>query len=109
MAGASDNSGGFGSIPGDLFDNIITFFDTTPPLSATLEPFRRQTLVQLAKTEHAAANAVKDAYVVDIAFKCVSIQLEFVTAIDAAKPDAVRSAAMTNIVGILKSLQGLWV
>jgi hypothetical protein len=105
----SDKTGGFGSIPGDLFDNIITFFDTTPPLSATLEPFRHQTLVQLAKTEHAAANAVKDAYVVDIAFKCVSIQSAFVTAKDATLADPVRAAAMQNVVGILTSLQGLWV
>jgi hypothetical protein len=106
---ASEKGGGFGSVPGDLFDSLITFFDTTPPLSAALEPFRHQTLVQLAKTEHAAANAVKDPYVVDIAFKCVTLQSEFVTARDASKPDPVRSAAMTNIVGILAGLQALWV
>jgi hypothetical protein len=108
MADDSDKGGGFGSIPGDLFDDIITFFDTTPPLSAALEPFRRQTLVQLARTEHAAANAAKVPYVVDVAFKCVSLQTAFVTAKDASLADTVRAAAMTNVVGILKSLQGLW-
>lgn len=104
-----EKAGGFGSIPGDLFDGLINYFDTTPPLPATLEPFRRQILVQLARTEHAAANAQKDPYGVDVVFKCMSIQSDFLTAQDATLPDAVRAKAMTNIVNTLKSLKTLWV
>jgi len=105
----ADKPGGFGSIPGELFDRLIDYFDTTPQLSATLEPFRHQILVQLAKTEHAAANADKDPYVVDIAFTCVSLQSEFLKARDATIPDPVRQKAMTIILAILKNLQALWV
>jgi hypothetical protein len=101
--------GGFGSIPGDLFENLITYFATTPPLSATLEPFRLQILVQLARTEHAAANAQKDPYGVDVVFKCMSIQSDFLAAQNATLPDAVRAQAMNNIVGTLTALRGLWV
>jgi hypothetical protein len=104
-----DKGGGFGSLPGDLFDGLINYFATTPPLPATLEPFRLQTLVQLAKTEHAAANAEKIPYGVDVAFKCLSIQSDLLSAQDAAQPDAVRKQAMTNIVAALASLKGLWV
>lgn len=104
----SDKGGGFGSIPGDLFDGLINYFDTTPPLPPALEPFRKKTLVQLAKAEHAAANTRNEPYIVDIAFKCLSIQSDFLTAQDATKPDAVRAQAMTNIVGILGTLQTLW-
>jgi hypothetical protein len=104
-----DKSGGFGSLPGDLFDGLIDYFDLTPPLSAALEPFRKQILVQLARTEHAAANAEKAPYAVDVVFKCLSIQSEFLIARDAALPDPVRAQAMTNIVNILTALRGLWV
>lgn len=105
----SDKGGGFGSIPGDLFDGLITYFDQTPQLSATLEPFRKQILVQLARTEHAAANAEKAPYAVDVVFKCMSIQSDFLTARDANLPDPVRAQAMTSLVGTLTALRGLWV
>jgi hypothetical protein len=106
---AEDKSGGFGSIPGDLFEGLIQYFDTTPPLSAALEPFRKQILVQLARTEHAAANAEKDPYGVDVVFKCLSIQSDFLTAQNAALPDPVRAQAMNNILGTLQALKLLWV
>ena len=104
----ADKTGGFGSIPGDLFNNLIQYFDTTPTLSTTLEPFRKDILVQLAKTEHAAANAKNDPYSVDVTFKCMSIQSDYLTAIDAKQSDPVRAQAMGNIVAVLKALQGLW-
>jgi hypothetical protein len=104
-----DKPGGFGSLPGDLFEDLINYFDQTPPLSAALEPFRKQILVALARTEHAAANAEKAPYAVDIVFKSLSIQSEFLRARDAALPDPVRAQAMTNIVNILIALRGLWV
>jgi hypothetical protein len=101
--------GGFGSLPDDLFGGLISYFDTTPPLSAALEPFRKQILVQLAKTEHAAANAKKDPYVVEVTFKCLSIQSNFEIAKDASLLDPVRAQAMGNIVGALTTLKTLWV
>jgi hypothetical protein len=104
-----EKPGGFGSIPGDLFDGLINYFDQTPPLSAALEPFRKQILVQLAKTEHAAANAKKDPYGVDVVFKCMAIQSDFLTAQNATLPDPVRAQAMNNIVATLTALKGLWV
>jgi|KBSSwiStaDraftv2_1062776.scaffolds.fasta_scaffold42735_2 hypothetical protein len=109
MADSEEKAGGFGSLPGDLFTSLITYFDTTPTMTAGLEPFRHQILVQLAKTEHAAANADKSPYIVDVAFKCVSMQTDFLTATDAANPDPVRAAAMSNILATLKALAGLWV
>ena len=105
----ADKPGGFGSIPGDLFDSLITYFDTTPPLSAALEPFRQKILVQIARTEHAAANAEKDPYGVDVVFKCLSLQSDFGTAQDTTLPDPVRAKAMTNILGALSALKALWV
>jgi hypothetical protein len=109
MAQESEKPGGFGSIPGDLFDSLINYFDTTPPMSVTLEPLRQPILVQLAKTEHAAANAEKSPYVVDVAFKSLTMQADYLTATDASKPDAVRKQAMQNILATLKALAGLWV
>ena len=68
-----------------------------------------QILVQLARTEHAAANAEKDPYGVEVVFKCMSIQSNFLTARDASLPDPVRVLAMANIVGTLNALKLLWV
>ena len=104
----SDKGGGFGSLPGDLFDGLINYFASTPPLPAALEPFRVKTLVQLAKTEQAAANADKIPYGVDVAFKCLSIQSEFLIAKDANQSDNDRKDAMTNIVDALATLKTLW-
>jgi hypothetical protein len=103
-----EKSGGFGSLPGDLFDLLINYFDTTGPLAA-LEPFRKQILVQLARTEHAAANAEKDPYGVDVVFKCMQIHADFLIARDGALPDPVRAQAMTSIVTTLNALKVLWV
>jgi len=105
----AEKTGGFGSIPGDLFNLLIQYYGTTPPLPALLEALRLPTLVQLAKTEHAAANADKDPYGVDVVFKCISIQSDFVTAQDAALPVAVRQRAMTDIMNTLHALELLWV
>jgi hypothetical protein len=105
----AEKGGGFGSIPGDLFNLLIQYYATTPPLPAPLEALRLPTLVQLAKTEHAAANADKDPYGVDVVFKCMSIQSEFLTAQDANLPVPVRQQAMANVVAILTSLETLWV
>ena len=104
-----EKAGGFGSLPGDLFDLLINYFDLTPQLSAALEPFRKQILAQLAKTEHAAANAEKDPYAVDVVFKCMSIHADFLIAQDAGLPDPVREQAMNNIVNTLSGLKLLWV
>ena len=111
MADIEGKSGGFGSIPGDLFDGLIQHFDSTPTMPSTLEPFRHEILVQLAKTEHAAANAKKLPYVVDVVFKCVSIQSNFLTAKDPdpSIPDSARKQALQNIVATLKALAQLWV
>jgi len=104
-----DKSGGFGSIPGDLLDRLLTYFGTTPPLSAALEPFRLQILTQLARTEHAAANAERNPSGVDVVFKCMSIQEDFLAAQDAGRPDSARAQAMTNLLGTLQALKLLWV
>ena len=74
---AEEKGGGFGSIPGDLFESLIRYFGTTPSLSGALEAWRKQVLMQLARTEHAAANAKKDPYGVDVVFKCLSISRIF--------------------------------
>ena len=106
----AEKTGGFGSIPGDLFNLLIQYYGNTPPLPTPLEALRLPTLVQLAKTEHAAANADKDPYGVDVVFKCISIQSDFVTAQDAALPVVpVRQQAMTNIMNTLHALELLWV
>jgi hypothetical protein len=105
----AEKGGGFGSIPGDLFNLLIQYYANTPPLPALLEALRLPTLVQLAKTEHAAANADKDPYGVDVVFKCISIQSDFVTAQDAALPVPVRQQAMTSIMTTLHGLELLWV
>jgi hypothetical protein len=104
----ADKAGGFGSVPGDLFDNLTQLFDPASALPAALEPRRVETLMQLAKTEHAAANATKEPYVVDVAFKCGAIQSEYLIAKNGNLADPVRDQAMANIVAILKSLHGLW-
>jgi hypothetical protein len=104
-----EKAGGFGSIPGDLFEGLIVYFGTTPPMSAALEPSRIPILMQLARTEHAAANAEKDPYGVDVVFKCISIQSDFLTAQNATLPDPVRALAMNNILGTLQALKLLWV
>ena len=107
---SSDKGGGFGSLPGDLFKDLITYFETTPPLSQLLEPFRIKILAQAARTEHAAANAEKVAYVVDVAVKSVSIQENLLKAKDAINSnDNDRATAMNNILTTLAALQQLWV
>jgi hypothetical protein len=104
-----DKPGGFGSLPGDLLEDLITYFGTTPTMSATLEPSRLPILMQLARTEHAAANAEKDPSAVDVVFKCISIQKDFLAAENAALPDAVRAQAMAEILATLQALKLLWV
>lgn len=112
MAAEEDKGGGFGSLPGDLFENLITYFaDPKTQLSQKLEQHRLPILNQLARAEHAAANATKNPYVVDVVFKCVSIQSDFLTAKDAgaATPEQAREDAMVNIENTLHALKGLWV
>lgn len=106
---AEEKPSGFGSLPGDLFDGLITYFGTTPPLPPALEPLRLPILMQLARTEHAAANAEKDPYVVDIVFTCMSIREDLLVARDATSPDPVRAQAMNNILGALQGLKTRWV
>jgi hypothetical protein len=102
----ADKGGGFGSLPGDLFDEMIKYFETT--LSPTLEADGKKVLAQLARTEHAAANAKKAPYVVDVVFKCLSIKPLLIAAKDGSLPDPARQQAMKDIVDILQSLKTLW-
>ena len=110
MAIVDSKGGGFGSLPGDLFSDLITYFGGTASLgSSALDTQGHKVLVQLTRTEHAAANAEKSPYVVDVVFKCVSIQANYLIATDTSKPDTVRVAAMTKIETTLTALEQLWV
>jgi hypothetical protein len=74
----SDKGGGFGSLPKELFENIVGHYEMDPTKLPKLVAEKQVAmLAELARTEHSIANAAKEPYYLDVVLAVINIEGNF--------------------------------